>query len=346
MAETRLQACSPPFAKDASLYHTSIPPGNAPHGSLLKLQDLLPAAFFPSGRNNTWTATINRDFDNSGSCRPQADISVTVAREISLPGLIEARPYLWCCARPQPAPALHVQIMMNRNIVVTEQPHLHLVRPHGRIFIKPLPKFLVCYDFWDQYLCQDQDVYKCAAGFLLSYIWLIRHRGGLAIAKEHRLVPSDLEWKSWVDLVDSVLQFSEFQNIIDPRYRYGETSLPRLNVVCRYAPDVGGFSFKPYLHGYGQGSHFFKRNFAWIGIGLLYLTVVLTAMQVDLAIPNLADSRPFDNASYGFSVFCMVLPLAMIFQVVIRHFYWMLTFRLKIMRCEDKAPHRGLSPWP
>jgi hypothetical protein len=42
--------------------------------------------------------------------------------------------------------------MKRREIVVTEDPRLHLVWIYDRVFIKPLPKYLLSHDFWQIYL--------------------------------------------------------------------------------------------------------------------------------------------------------------------------------------------------
>jgi hypothetical protein len=69
--------------------------------------------------------------------------------------------------------ALHRQRVKGREVIVTEEPRLHLVWIHNRIFIKPLPRYLLSYAFWEGYLDErsnklgkDQsDIRKAAAGF-------------------------------------------------------------------------------------------------------------------------------------------------------------------------------------
>ena len=43
---------------------------------------------------------------------------------------------------------LHRQRIKGREIVVTEEPRLHLVWIHNRIFIKPMPRYLLSQNFW------------------------------------------------------------------------------------------------------------------------------------------------------------------------------------------------------
>ena len=44
---------------------------------------------------------------------------------------------------------LHRQRVRGREIIVTEQPRLHLLWFHDRIFVKPLPKHLLSHEFWE-----------------------------------------------------------------------------------------------------------------------------------------------------------------------------------------------------
>ncbi|KAH6980614.1 hypothetical protein BKA56DRAFT_585781 [Ilyonectria sp. MPI-CAGE-AT-0026] len=50
---------------------------------------------------------------------------------------------------------LYWQLVKRRTIIVTEDPKLHLVWIHDRIFIKPLPRYITSYAFWRDYLCTE-----------------------------------------------------------------------------------------------------------------------------------------------------------------------------------------------
>jgi hypothetical protein len=65
-----------------------------------------------------------------------------------------------------------------------------------------------------------------------------------------------------------------------------------------------------YHYGYYQYSSFFSRNFAQLIIIFAYITVVLSAMQVVMSIDGVKDDPRLQRASYGFSVFSMVLVAA------------------------------------
>lgn len=205
---------------------------------------------------------------------------------------------------------LHRQRMMDLRILQTEQADLHLMRVGQRVFIKPLPLYLLNHAFWKEYLCEDEELHKSACGFLLSYIWLICSRLDLRIAKEENLclVPAVVEWTWWKSFV------AEFEKKIDMnaldqvnmRYQFGELRLSRVNSIYRIRFFHTHF-IRGYLYGYNRYVVFFQRNFSWILIIFVYFSLVLAAMQVGVSVDPLQKSVPFGRASYGFVVFSMVL---------------------------------------
>jgi hypothetical protein len=73
---------------------------------------------------------------------------------------------------------LHRQRVKGREIIVTEEARLHLVCiHHNRIFIKPLPRYLLSQGFWVTHLAKGSDqqsdrqrnLCKAATGFLRTY---------------------------------------------------------------------------------------------------------------------------------------------------------------------------------
>jgi hypothetical protein len=82
--------------------------------------------------------------------------------------------------------------MTGRDIVITERADLHLVWHENRLYLKPLPGYLMDYKIWKDVLCQDRALYEDANGFLLSYMWLICHQSDLKVARNKRLLPSQL----------------------------------------------------------------------------------------------------------------------------------------------------------
>ena len=94
-------------------------------------------------------------------------------KELDLSRLDRIHHALWWAGRPVPARPLHRQIVLGREIVIAEQVDLHLVWSKRRIYVKPLPKPLLNYDFWATIICPDPVLFANGRGFLLSYIWLI-----------------------------------------------------------------------------------------------------------------------------------------------------------------------------
>lgn len=64
---------------------------------------------------------------------------------------------------------------------------------------------------------------------------------------------------------------------------------------------------------------FFRDNFAWLASATVYIAIVLTAMQLGLATDALEENAFFHSASYGFTVFAIVGPLAAAGLIIARY---------------------------
>lgn len=186
--------------------------------------------------------------------------------------------------------ALHRQRVKGREIVITEEPRLHLVWIRNRIFIKPLPRYLLSHHFWRNYLDaasnrlseEKSSIRKAALGFLRTYRYLIRHETDFKIAQQNQLglVPQDVDWESFsrfvaeLDAIDDAL--------VSKRYCYGELRLTRLNF---YAPFMlRKFYFEQV---YGQYGEFFAQLYGPILFIFALLSTILSSMQVVLAAEQL-----------------------------------------------------------
>ncbi|KAJ5887720.1 hypothetical protein N7495_007761, partial [Penicillium taxi] len=82
---------------------------------------------------------------------------------------------------------LHRQRVKGRWVIVTEDPRLHLVCIDTRISIKPLPKYIISYAFWDTIMSDPSEygaaakVRKAALGYLRTYFYLIQYESDLRI---------------------------------------------------------------------------------------------------------------------------------------------------------------------
>lgn len=249
-------------------------------------------------------------------------ISEAVDAELDLSRLTAVHDYLWLAGRPMPPRPLHQQLLLKRQIAVTEKLDLHLVWGHGRIFIKPLPRFLLEPRFWNEHLqcrppagarqsCVCGGRRERALGFLFSYAALIANESDFHIAKDSRLLPPEVAWQAWRTLVGQVLAIVDVYQFIDPRFCYGELRLSRLNKIYYF--------WKTPLRGYvprwNQYGSFFQDNITWLASSTVYMAVVLTAMQVGLAT-ELQANAAFRSASSGFAVFSILVPLIVLAIVI------------------------------
>ena len=223
---------------------------------------------------------------------------------------------------------------------------MHLVWTTGRVFLKPIPRFLLEPLFWSTYLASpepcscirenvdpqnittntqgvaasakgtkrknksvgkcDGGLRMCALGFLFSYAALITHESDFEIAREKRLLPTEVTWTAWITLVKQ-LDTEKIYDKIDERFKYGELRLSRLNKIYRFTrcPLLLG----PYVSHWHQYGGLLQDNFTWLASTTVYIAIVLTAMQVGLALDELKDNGSFVAASYGFTIFSILGPL-------------------------------------
>lgn len=244
----------------------------------------------------------------------------TLERELDLARLCGVYDWLWLTGLPMPPRPLHYQLLMRREIIIAERMDMHLVWTTGRLFLKPLPRYLLEPQFWSEYLacvhgcdceassagakeCQLQRLRRRALGFVFSYAALISFESDFQIAKEKRLIPSEVQWAAWRLLIQE-LDLETMYARIDKRFHYGELRLSRLNFI--YA--VSRTPFHGYLPRWSRYSMFVRDNFAFLAASTVYVAITLTAMQVGLATDALVHNSSFQSASYGMSVFSILGP--------------------------------------
>jgi len=300
-----------PFAH----HRDGLPPTTAPSvpPNLLPTLNPLPAVY--RDRSHSLQIIDEKDEDS---------IHRYLEWELKVPRLNEIHDYLWLAGRPMCARPLHRQAMLGRELVVTEQVDLHMIRQESRIFLKPLPEFLLSADFWNTHLCRDTDLHECACGFLLSYVWLVCSKSDLRIAQRRGLLASEMTWEGWRSFTRTLLSFIDTSSLegVNKRYHYGELRLSRLNWIHRMSSKKPSLTriVRGYMYEYNQYSDFARRNFAWVIVVFVYITIVLTAMQVGLATDRLGKSNMFQNASYGFTVLSILTPLVISIIIVLNLF--------------------------
>jgi len=205
-------------------------------------------------------------------------------------------PHLWVLSTHSSSNInpLHRQRVKGREIVITEEPRLHLVWYHDRIYIKPLPRYLLSRKFWELFLLDRStrlgehraDVRKAALGYLRTYRYLIRHESDFMIAKQDHLclVPRDVDWSAYCRFASALDDIKEVD--VSGRYNYGELRLSRLNF---YAPlFLGKFNYEQ-IH--GQYKDYFARLYGPMFFVFAVVSTVLNSMQVGLAVDQVASVK-------------------------------------------------------
>ena len=194
---------------------------------------------------------------------------------------------------------LHYQKIKGREIILTESAHLHLLWIDGRIFLKPLPRYLLSYDFWQRHLLPDfsaknyqpyehstdrEIVTSAALGLLRSYLFLIKYPSDLDIAVQYGLVPFETTFESFCNFS------SQFHLITDAevagRYQYGEIRLARLNHWSKIL--LRRWNYETMNWQYGQ---YFQRFYGPLLFTFAFFSVSLSALQVEMAVESMAPNQ-------------------------------------------------------
>jgi hypothetical protein len=164
---------------------------------------------------------------------PEEEYDLYLDVELETSKLDKIHQLLWLAGLPRCARPLHRQRLMNRTLVITENPDEHLVWHESRVFVKPLPEFLLSYEYWLHHLCTNKKRHRYACGLVLSYVWLVNYPSDLQIAKDSQLPPENIDWASWTAfLVDFLTQINPHTlHQVARRYQYGELRLTRLNLI-------------------------------------------------------------------------------------------------------------------
>ncbi|KAK8131611.1 hypothetical protein PG984_008049 [Apiospora sp. TS-2023a] len=231
------------------------------------------------------------------------DVGAYVSKHLSTPVLDELYGKLWLGARKSGAhiDPLHTQKVKGRIIVPTEDPSLHLIWNRDKIYIKPVPEFLLNHDFWSMYLqSSDQGPaprdsrgrpqpqppipsHLTAAGFLRSYALLIPNRLDFMLAKESYLVPLEIDWLEWSKFVITFRHKQDHE--VAKRYHYGQIRLSRLHWAIRiFRPKCTSARWF-YANPYWSTTELVERATVPLLFIFASISLVLSAMQVILSAP-------------------------------------------------------------
>lgn len=286
----------------------------------------------------------------------EVDVLMFLHKELSTPRLDALCEYLWLISRPQGSniDTLHRQIVKGRDIVVSEDPGLHLVWLPTRIYVKPVPRCLLNFNFWTRYLqpravaepsLQDTTVAfdrRVALGFMRSYVYLIQHETDFNLAKDKGLLP-DVEWLAWSTFIHGFRFLQDSQ--VSHRYHFGQIRLSRLNWASRiFGPlrsrahdDRRSWIF--YEIPYWSTGRYVEDAAVILLFLFASLSLLLSAMQVMLAAPEAATGsitgvKAYGVAFWGFSIAVVVsasLALSLLvvipLLVLINQLIWSVTHR-------------------
>ena len=254
------------------------------------------------------------------------DVRAFLDSDLDVDRLNDIHQFLWLAGLPSAPRPLHYQAMKKRDIVVAEQLDLHLVWSPARIFIKPVPKYLLCAEFWRTHICPYPELYRTAFGLLTTYIALIEREVDYNVAVNIGILSKEVTWPAWLVFAEEVTLASERSKAyLDPstathhsplerhitvnrRFYYGELRVGRLNWIYRIARRQP----RGYFSGCTTYGAFMRDNVNSFIALFAYATIVLSAMQVGLATPWLVDDYAFGMASYVFSIFAILAPLSVI----------------------------------
>lgn len=267
---------------------------------------------------------------------PAADVPAFLQSELSLGGLPGLLKHLWFAGAARPAIPLHSHVARGREITVLDQMDRHLLTDdsEGRLFVKPVPCFLLSPTFCQENLqcpagcpCPDplaantcRGVPRSVAlGFLYTYACLISSETDFHLANEKRLLPRNdhndepMSWAAWKALARELLHtHAHDPSVFHPRFHRAELRLSRLNTISRL------LTSRPYARSHYSYGGFFRHNLAWTAAATVFVALVLAAMQVGLATDRLQEDPAFQRASYGFTVFAILAPIGVFSLMVLR----------------------------
>lgn len=222
-------------------------------------------------------------------------ISSYLETEFVTKDLNKLEPLLWLVAKQDSShiSSLTHQIVRGREIIVTENPGLHLVWFNDQIYIKPIPKYLLSHAFWEFYLISKdspipepkrQAITDASLGFLRSYFYLIQHKSDFLLAMDARLrlLPKDVSHSGFIKFIAAFEKDQIDDTRVSPRYQFGELRLSRLNFWSKIF-----LRRLDYQRVYQQYSTYFARFYGPILFLFGVLSVALSAMQVALAVQPL-----------------------------------------------------------
>ncbi|KAK0511264.1 hypothetical protein JMJ35_005837 [Cladonia borealis] len=310
----------------------------APFLEAHQLDDTLELRVTPDGSHCNLVRAAGKGVDSlPGMPRVKLDqtsFARDMAKELLTTDLNVLQPWLWLVATQKSShiAALHDQIVRGRNIIITEKPGLHCVWNEDRVFIKPMPRWLMSHAWWrfvkksSEGLappgnCDWGAIYRAALGFTRSYYYLVIHESDFDLAQHHKLIPIDITFEAFHKFIEI---FRDIQDTdVSLRYTFGDLRLSRLNWLAK--SHLGRLH---YLKVHRQYHTYFSRFYGPLLFIFGLFTVVLDAMQVTIGSTNGAVDQgggwdSVTNICRWFSITTILVVLSIILLLLC-----MLSFRV------------------
>ena len=331
----------PPFRPNESLVDDAFSSSDQDAGivSSSRSSDRLPPRL-------SWTppACFTRDYSNvrSDICIIDAtNLQEYLQKDLDMDYMDSIVKYLWWASSSLYPIALHKYYLGGCSIVLTDTHDEHEVQKHQTVLIKPLPEYMLSHSVWDSYLCKDDKLYARAIGLLRSHLLLIRSHLDLIVAHENSVIPKEITWQQWSSFSRAALPNCDLESC-NHRYWYGLLDEVRLTWIWRLSPETFSISgWTRFTTSQFSSATYIQENTRWLLGVLIYITIVLTAMQVGLATDRLSSSVAFVRASSGFTIFSIMAPLVILLGVImivlLQELSWLI-FRFKIYYGDRARP--------
>ncbi|KAH6607301.1 hypothetical protein Trco_003614 [Trichoderma cornu-damae] len=304
-----LQSRKPPRPESSSPTAVQVP-GEDGLLTMEELRRLLPASF---RHGQAWIGS------------PDKRVHRFLMDDLEMDRLTEVLSYFFMLGKASPPRPLHYQLALGLDIFVTERMDTHLLWAKGKIFIKPLPRYMLEPQFWAEYLdcpedcpnhldfmllrasgparrgrratlrgpCDHSKLWKCAMGFVYSYIALIAHESDFGIAKSKGLVPEEVDFQGWKAFVSRMLVSGRIYGQMDERFTYGELDLARLNKLFMFRHPIR------YVLQWNECHGFFQDHVSLLPSLTIYMAVVLATMQASTVVAKLQENKTLVLVMYG-----------------------------------------------
>lgn len=239
----------------------------------------------------------------------RSDILQFLETDFRTPQLDAFSKWLWLVSTQDSSHVFSLthQVAVGREITVTENPELHLVWHDHRVFVKPIPPFLLSHAFWSAVLEPEPSastnkdaVYKSILGFMRTYQHLVQHPSDFALAEKHGLLPIDcnsiykradgenvaaelacgdensrITYTSFVKFIQAFGPLAILDADVSPRYQYGQLRLGPLNFWGKFV--LRKFIF---FKVYGNYDAYFGRFYGPFLFTFGVLSILISSIQL------------------------------------------------------------------